>query len=177
MKRFMMTALLGVIFAFSAYGAGNNVLVIYFSRTGTTKAVAEQIQKEVDGDIFEIEIVNPYPEEYRATTDQAKKELADRYLPPLKSKAENLDEYDTIFLGYPIWWGTMPMPVFTFLNENDLSSKKIIPFATHQGSGLGRSVSDLAEAVPNGDVEREGKAIRGSISQSEIKEWVKKVLN
>ena len=177
MRKFLMTALLGTIFAFSAYGAENNVLVVYFSRTGTTKTVAEQIQKEVDGDIFEIEIVNSYPEEYRATTDQAKKELAEGYLPPLKRKAENLDEYDTIFLGYPIWWGTMPMPVYTFLNENNLSGKKIIPFATHQGSGLGRSISDLAKAVPNGNVESEGKAIRGSISQSEIKEWIKKVFN
>ena len=176
MRKLLMTVLLGIIFTFSAYGAENNILVVYFSRTGTTKAVAEQIQKEVNGDIFEIEIVNPYPEEYKATTDQAKKELADGYLPSLKSKAENLDEYDTIFLGYPIWWGTMPMPVFSFLNENNLGGKKIIPFATHQGSGLGRSISDLAKAVPNGNVEREGKAVRGSISESEIKEWLGKVL-
>ncbi|BBA51396.1 flavodoxin [Fusobacterium varium] len=176
MRKYLIMLLLGIISVFSTYGAENNILVIYFSRTGTTKKVAEQIQKEINGDIFEIEIVNLYPEEYRATTDQAKKELAEGYLPPLKSKAENLDEYDTIFLGYPIWWGTMPMPVFSFLNENNLSGKKIIPFATHQGSGLGRSISDLTKAVPDGNVEKEGKAVRGSISESEIKEWLEKVL-
>lgn len=176
MKRILAVMLLGMISLFSAYGA-ENVLIVYFSRTGTTEAVARQIQQETSGEMFKIEVVNPYPEEYRATTDQAKRELEQEYLPPLKEKVENLNKYDTVFLGYPIWWGTMPMPVFSFLNENNLSGKKIIPFATHQGSGLGRSVSDLIKAVPEGNVEREGIAVRGSASQREVSNWVKRVLN
>lgn len=176
MKKLLTTIFLGIICSFSLYGA-EDILVVYFSRTGTTETVAKQIQQETGGNIFKIEIVNPYPEEYRATTEQARRELEQGYLPPLKRKIENLDEYDTIFLGYPIWWGTLPMPVFTFLSENDLSGKKIIPFATHQGSGLGRSVLDLIEEVPNADVERKGIAVRGSISQQEISNWINEVLN
>lgn len=176
MKRILLVILLGMTFVFSAYGA-DNILIVYFSRTGTTETVAKQIQQETAGDIFKIEIVNPYPEEYRATTNQAKRELDQGYLPPLKGKVENLDKYDTVFLGYPIWWGTMPMPVFTFLNENNLSGKKVIPFATHQGSRLGRSVSDLIKTVPDANVERDGIAVRGSASQSEISSWIKSVLD
>ena len=181
MKRFLMKILLGTIFAFPMYASennngNNNVLIVYFSRTGTTEAVAKQIQQETNGDIFKIETVNPYPEEYRATTNQARRELNEGYLPPLKEKMQNLDNYDTIFLGYPNWWGTMPMAVFSFLKENDLNGKNIIPFVTHQGSRFGSSISDLTRAVPNGNVERNGLAIRGETSQREVSQWVKGVL-
>ena len=178
MKKFLITILFGLFFSFSIYGAENkNILIAYFSKTGTTETVAKQIQNETGGDLFKIEIVNPYPDEYRATTEQVKKELEENFYPALKEKVQNLEKYDTVFLGYPIWWGTMPMAVFTFLNENDLSSKKIIPFATHQGSGLGRSVEDLIKAVPDGKIEKNGIAVRGRTSQKNINDWIKEVLN
>lgn len=178
MKKFLMTILFGLFFSFSIYGAENkNILIAYFSKTGTTETVAKQIQNETGGDLFKIEVVNPYPDEYRATTEQAKKELEENFYPTLKEKVQNLENYDTIFLGYPIWWGTMPMPVFTFLNENKLGGKKIIPFATHQGSGLGRSIEDLIKVVPNGNIEKNGLAVRGGILQRNINNWLKEVLN
>ncbi len=177
MKKTLITILFSTIFSFSSYGAErSNILIAYFSKTGTTETAAKQIQKETGGDLFRIEVLNPYPDEYRATTEQARKELEENFYPLLKGKIENLDEYNTIFLGYPIWWGTMPMAVFSFLNENNLSNKKVIPFATHQGSGLGRSVEDLIKAIPYGKIEKNGIAIRGRTSQKNINEWIKDVL-
>lgn len=178
MKKFLITILFGILFSFSLYGAeSKNILIAYFSKTGTTETVAKQIQTETGGDLFKIEVINPYPDEYRATTEQAKKELEENFYPALKEKVQNLEKYDIVFLGYPIWWGTMPMPIFTFLSENDLSNKKIIPFATHQGSGLGRSVEDLMKAVPSGKIGKNGIAVRSRTSQKNINEWVKEVLN
>lgn len=178
MKKRLKTILIGIFFSFSIYGAENtNILIAYFSKTGTTETVAKQIQNETGGDLFQIEVVNPYPDGYRATTEQAKKELEENFYPALKEKVQNLEDYDTIFLGYPIWYGTMPMAVFNFLNENDLSGKKIIPFATHQGSGFGRSMEDLTKAVPNGNIEENGIAVKGRISQENIKNWLREVLN
>lgn len=175
MKRILAVILLGITVTFTTFGA-DNILIVYFSRTGTTENLAKQIQQETLGDIFKIEVVNPYPEEYRATTDQAKRELNEGYLPPVKEKVENLEKYDTIFLGYPIWWGTMPMPVFTFLKENNFDGKKVIPFVTHRGSRLGRSVLDLTKELPNSSVEKNGIAVRGNVSQREIARWVKEIL-
>ena len=178
MKKTIIVTLFSLFFSFSVFAAENkNILIAYFSKTGTTEAIAKQIQTGTGGDLFKIDVVNPYPNEYRATTEQAKKELEEGIYPSLKGKVQNLNKYDTIFLGYPIWWGTMPMPVFTFLNENNLNGKKIIPFTTHQGSGLGRSVEDLIKVVPDGEIEKNGIAVRGRTSQKNINEWIKEVLD
>lgn len=133
--------------------------------------------EKVGGDIFEIVTVNPYPTDYDSVVDQTKQEQEDNYRPQLKTKVENMDSYDVVFIGYPNWWGTMPMPVFTFLEEYDFSGKTIIPFCTHEGSGLGRSVEDITELCPQSTI-LDGLAIRGSsvkTAQDDVSEWLREI--
>ena len=108
-------------------------------------------------------------------TEVAMQELQSRERPALTGQVENMEQYDTIILGYPNWWGTMPMCVFTFLEAYDLTGKKILPFCTHEGSGLGHSVDDIRKVCPGTEV-KDGLAIRGSAAASsdrQIKEWLK----
>lgn len=137
----------------------SNILIIYYSRTGNTGEMAGLIKTRLNCDMIELQTVDPYPEEYRATTEQAKRELERGYRPPLQNKITNLDEYDVILIGSPCWWGTVAMPIFTFLNEYDLSGKTIYIFMTHGGSGLGRSVEDVKRLCPEATV-KDGLAIR-----------------
>lgn len=169
--------------------AGSKVLIAYYSRrgnnycngeivnlkVGNTEVVAGKIQKLTGGDIFYIETVRPYPEDYHETTQIAKQEQNKNARPPIKGKVENMHDYDIIYLGYPNWWGTMPMAVMTFLESYDFTGKTIIPFCTHEGSALGHSVQDIKTACPN-SVVKNGLAIRGSNvnnSDSQITEWIK----
>ncbi|MGL5512516.1 MAG: flavodoxin, partial [Sporomusa sp.] len=154
----------------------SKVFIAYFSRSGNTREIANQIHRNVGGDIFEIVTVNPYPSDYNATTRQAKQELETGYKPELQTKINNMQEYAVIYLGYPNWWGTIPMPVVTFLSQYDLAGKTIIPFSTHQGSGLGRSVDDIKKYSPGSTI-LEGLAIRGSdarSAQNDVNEWLHK---
>lgn len=151
------------------------VLVAYFSWSGNTRTVAEQLHSIVGGDIFEIKTVQAYPTGYDATVDQARKEQDSQARPALTAKVEGMESYDLIFLGYPNWWATMPMALFTFLEQYDLSGKTIIPFCTHEGSGLGRSAGDLSKLAPNSTIGN-GLAIRGSrvgSARPELMTWVK----
>lgn len=153
------------------------ILIAYYSRTGNTRNVAQEIQKNVGGDLFEIKTTNTYPEEYQATTEQAKTEKNNNFRPQLAAKVPNIDSYDVIFVGYPIWWGTMPMGVFSFLEQHNLAGKTVIPFCTHGGSGLSDSVSDIKKTLPQANV-LSGLAIRGSDagkSQTEIANWLKSI--
>lgn len=152
----------------------DNILIVYFSRTGNTKSVAETIKNSVGGDIFEIVTVEPYPEDYDEVVEQAKKEQSEGYKPELASVVEDMDKYDTIFVGYPIWWSQLPPPVTTFLTEYDFSDKTIVPFCTHQGSGLGRSESEIKELCPNAIV-LDGLAVNGGNSdnsQNAVEDWL-----
>lgn len=124
-------------------------LVVYFSRSGHTARIAREIHNRVGGDIVEIETVEAYPEDYQALTEVAKAEQQRKARPALKTKIPNIDDYGVIFLGYPNWWSSMPMPVFTFIEENRLDGKTIAPFTTHGGGGLGHSVNDLKKELPH----------------------------
>jgi len=149
-------------------------MIAYFSRpgnnyvngtivnlpVGNTEVVATMIREITGGDLFHIEAMNAYPGDYTETTEVAKEELRTSARPKLTRQLENFASYDAIFLGYPNWWGTMPMPVFTFLEEYALSGKTIVPFCTHEGSGLGRSVADIKKTCPEATV-LAGLAIRG----------------
>lgn len=151
-----------------------STLTAYFSHSGNTRVVANRIHETAGGGIFEIIPVNPYPTDYNAVVKQARKELDQNYMPPLKIKARDINSYDLVFIGYPNWWGTIPRPVAAFLSEYDLSGKTIAPFCTHEGSGLGRSVSDIEKLCPRSTV-LNGLAIRGSIakkSQENINNWL-----
>lgn len=96
---------------------------------GNTEVIAKMIQEITGGDMFHIDSITPYPEDYTETTEVAKKELRDKARPGLTDEVYNMEDYDVVFLGYPNWWGTFPMPVFTFLESYDFSEKEIIPFA------------------------------------------------
>ncbi|TVM32120.1 flavodoxin [Oceanidesulfovibrio marinus] len=153
---------------------GKNVLVVYFSRTGNTHVMAGYIREMVGGDIVRIHTVDPYPEEYPATASQAKKELESGYKPPLTTKIENMASYDVVFLGSPRWWGTIATPVISFLSEYPLPGKTVVPFMTHGGSGLGRTMADVGSLCPDATIEQ-GLAIRGDAirsSREEVFDWL-----
>jgi len=157
-------------------------LIVYYSRAGNnyvsgkivnlpvgnTKVVADLIREMTGGDVFQIDTIKSYPKDHTATTNVAKKELNDDARPELSGHMENIDSYNVIFLGYPDWWGTMPMPVFTFLEEYDFSGKTIVPFCRHEGSGMGRSESDIAKLCPEATLLK-GFAIHGSRASAATK--------
>lgn len=142
------------------------VLVTYFSHSGNTKVVAEKINSILNGDLFEIKTEDTYPVKYNLVVDQAKKEFVAQHRPKLINHIENFNEYDVIVIGYPMWWYTCPMAIFTFLESYDFSGKVILPFCTHEGSALSSSIEDIKKIVPTAIV-KEGLAIRGSkVSES-----------
>jgi flavodoxin len=151
--------------------------VAYFSRTGNTREIASQIHRSVSGDLFEIQAAEPYPGDYEAVKKRAKQEQVSGCKPALKTKIENIKSYDRVFIGYPIWWGTIPAPVKTFLSQYDFSGKTIAPFCTHAGSSLGRSAMDIAELCPKSTV-LDGMAVWGKnakTAQNEVSEWLRKI--
>jgi flavodoxin len=153
------------------------ILVAYFSHSGNTREIANQIHKSVGGDIFEIQSVKKYPDDYDAVVEQAKQELDSGFKPELKTKVKNIKSYDLVFIGYPVWWGTFPAPVKTFLSEYDFSGKTIAPFCTHEGSSLGRSVTDISKLCPKSAL-LNGAAIRGSVvktAQNKVSEWLREI--
>lgn len=153
------------------------ILIVYYSRSGNTELMAQNIHKMVGGDIVKLETVQPYPEQYRATTKQAKEELATNFYPPLKNTVNDVRAYDLIFVGSPSWWGTFASPVRGFLAQNDFSGKKLVPFITHGGSAMGNSIEDLKSLCP-GAIVLEGLAVHGSDvsdAQTEITAWLKRI--
>lgn len=132
--------------------AAKKPLVVYFSHSGHTRKIAQDIHKKVGGDLIEIETENAYPDDYQTLVDLAKKEQRENARPKIKTRIPNLNEYGIVFLGYPNWWSGMPMPVYTFIEENKLDGKTIAPFSTHGGGGLGHSVNDLKKEVPHSKI-------------------------
>jgi len=175
-----LTLALAVVFSgFSPLYAQNTpsqkkLLVVYFSKTGNTKKLAMAIQKQTGADMVEIVPVVLYPDDYDQTVDIARKEQDDNARPAVKTKVDTMASYNVVFLGYPSWWGTMPMAVFTFLEAHNLSGKTIIPFTTHEGSGFGRSISDLRRLCPKSTI-LDGLAIRGrdaDTAETEVPIWL-----
>jgi flavodoxin len=157
--------------------SSKKILIAYFSHSGNTREVARQIQSCVGGDLFEIVSVEPYPRNYNAVVEQARKELEADHRPQLKARLKDAASYETVFIGFPNWWNTFPTPVGTFLRETDLSGKTIAPFCTHEGSGLGRSVSDVTKLCAHSKV-LPGLALRGSSVKragDEISKWIGKL--
>lgn len=153
-------------------------LVVYYSHSGNTKAIAETIQSKTDADLFQIEVETPYPADYNTLTSQAKEELAKGYLPPIKGKVENLADYDLVFIGSPNWWSTIAPPVMTFLANHDLKGKTVIPFITHGGGGVAACVTDLRKQAP-GAVFGEAFVVHGNRakeSEENITSWLKMIL-
>ena len=170
--------------------ADKKILVVYFSRTGeeysigkitkgNTAIVADYIAQKIGADTFEIKAATPYPDEYEACTELAKQELESNARPAIEKNIDNFAQYDTIFIGYPIWWGAVPRVLLTFLEANDFSGKTIIPFCTHGGSGLAGTEREIADACPNSKV-LSGLAIVGKTAQNDfpaaqkdVDDWLK----
>ena len=128
---------------------GGNILIAYFSWSGNTENAAQIIQEQTGADIIELNPAEPYSSNYSEVLDQAQKDMNADARPELANHVENMEQYDTILLGYPNWWATIPMPVATFLEEYDFSGKTIIPFCSHGGGGFGQSITDISKLAPN----------------------------
>jgi flavodoxin len=149
-------------------------MIAYFSWGGNTEVIARKVQEITRGDMFRIVAVKPYPDGYHETTEVAKNELRSNARPELTDEVRDIEAYDVFFLGYPNWWGTIPMAVCTFLESYDLSGKKIIPFCTHGGGGIGQSVEDIRKLCPESNVEG-AKAFYGSTGNEttpEVERWL-----
>lgn len=156
----------------------DKILVIYFSETGNTQKLAKLISDKVGGDFVRIETEKVYPEDYDELVDDAKKEKDNNDRPKLKELNINLDDYDTIFVGYPIWWYQMPMAMYTLFDNYDFADKTIIPFNTHEGSGSSGTYEDIQKLEPKAKV-LEGLPIRGgdmvSDQSSKVDSWLNKL--
>lgn len=167
------------------------ILVVSFSRAGenysvgniekgNTQIVAEMIASEIGGDMFSIEPVAVYPEDYDECTEVAKREANAKSRPSICGDVD-VESYDVIFVGYPIWWEDMPMPVYTFIESHSWKDKIVVPFCTHEGSGLSGTERKLKDAC-EGAVVLHGLGIRGKIAQtdqtkakSEVRTWIEKI--
>ena len=159
----------------------SKVLVVYFSQGGNTQKLAKLISDRVGGDFVRIETVQTYPSpetNYNELADMAKKERDDDARPELKDMDINLDDYDTIFIGYPIWWYQMPMAMYTFFDTYNFDGKTIVPFNTHEGSGNGGTYETIKELEPKAKV-LEGLPIRGgdmaNDQSSKVDNWLKEL--
>lgn len=190
--------------AFTTHAQGNTsqttdmknskkVLVVFFSRTGenyavgniekgNTHIIAEMIAKESGGKLFRIETVKPYPDEYKACVEVTKAEKESNARPEVKGDVK-AEDYDVIFLGYPNWWGDMPMAIYTFIEKHNWNGKTVVPFCTHEGSGLSSTERKLKDACKGATVS-EGLAIKGTTAQNSqpqalktVQTWLKKVNN
>lgn len=171
--------------------SGKKILVAYFSRAdenyqvgviekGNTKIIAEMIAEKLGADIFEIKPAKNYPANYEECTELAKTEKENNERPEIIGRVENFNQYDVIFLGYPIWWGDLPMAVYTFLEQENFSEKIIAPFCTHEGSGLSGTENFISKKT--GAKVLQGLSIKGTVAQNErdtakneVESWLKKL--
>ena len=157
--------------------SGASVLVKNNQVLGSTQYISQIIQQQTKGDLFRIETVNAYPLEHEPLIRYAEKEQQDNVHPVLKAKVENLADYDTVYIGYPIWWYKMPMVLYSFLEQHDLSGKTLIPFTTHGGSRFSGSIQEIARLQPHAQVVSNGLAIsRGDIAdddtEADVIDWL-----
>lgn len=175
----------------TAGSASAKSLVVYFSRTGenysvgnisegNTSIIAKMIASTTGSDTFEIVPSKEYPKTYKECTDVAKEEQKKNARPAYKGDVDTSD-YDTIYIGYPIWWGDMPMVVYTFLEKHDLNGKTIIPFCTHEGSGVSGTDGKIRRLYKNATV-KQALSVRGATAQNErneaqkaVEEWLGKI--
>lgn len=147
-----------------------NVLTVYYSYSGNTKEVAEAIREKAGGDIFEIKINHKYPEKYKPMTEQAKAEIEQGFRPELVSKAD-ISKYDIIFIGSPNWWGTIAPAVSSFLENDGLKGKTIIPFITHGGGGEQRTITDFTAQCKECNVIKDGWVGSGNRTRG-VDDWI-----
>ena len=187
----MKKLIVGGLIMATAMAVSAKDIVIYFSHTGenysvgvikegNTAKVAKEIAAQTGADIWEIKEAEPYPVKYNDCIKRAQKELQAKARPAIKGEIPNLAGYDTIYIGYPNWWGDAPMVVYSLLDKAAIDGKTILPFCTHEGSGLGSTARNLARAYPKAKVEQKGLAMRGATAQRDadavkkaVSEWLK----
>jgi flavodoxin len=145
----------------------DSVLIVYLTRTENTAVVAEIIHEEVGGEMVELKLETPYPEDYDKIVAQVDSENERGYLPPLETEIENIGEYSTVFIGFPTWDMQLPPPMKSFLNEYNLSGKTVIPFNTNGGYGLGSSIQQVANLCPDSNI-LEAFSIKGGLERDGI---------
>jgi flavodoxin len=150
------------------------IFVAYFSWSGNTRALAEQIRGKTGSGLFEIKTVTAYSSNYNTVLDQARNEKRNNARPALAAHVE-MAQYDTVYIGFPNWWGDMPMAVYTFIEEYDFSGKKIILFCTHGGSGFSGTIKTLRNKLNKSNLP-EGFAVNGRASQSDVNAWIDTVI-
>ena len=152
-------------------------LVAFFSASGVTKGVAEKIAKAADADIFEIEPVEKYTDadldwtNPKSRTTIEMKDKKDSFRPPIANEVENINQYDTLIIGFPIWWYTAPTIINTFLESYDLDGKKIVLFATSGSSGMGNTMSELESSAKGAEFVAE-KRFDSTVSQEDVNSWI-----
>lgn len=179
-------ALLCILFSMSvthAQQSGNNsepnsrprILIAYFSLTGNTRLIAHDIQEMVGGDLFAIKAVRQYGPDFDTAVEQAREELRTAARPELQAKVANMQDYDTVFVGFPNWVGTMPMAMFTFLEQHDFSGKTIVPFCTHGTSGISNTISDLKGLNLHANVREHIAIYRNDVrdAQETVRGWLR----
>lgn len=146
----------------------NSTVVIDGEVLGNTQYVAYVIQENTGADIFRIEPETPYPTDHDTLVDLAAEEQDNNARPVIKDSIEDLEQYDTIFIGYPNWWGDMPMILYSFFDQYDFSGKTIVPFNTHGGSGFSNTISTIAELEPSAEVNEDGFTVsRNNVQEAE----------
>ena len=156
--------------------AAGRILIAYFSWGGNTRGIAEEIQKQTEADIFEITPEEPYSTDYNTVLMEAQEDQHNNARPELTGHVEDMDSYDTILLGYPNWWASIPMPIASFLEEYDFSDKRIIPFCSHGGGRFGQSLTAIAKLAPRA-VMGEGLSVHysgGAELADDISEWLER---
>ncbi|MBR3124906.1 MAG: hypothetical protein IKF42_05700, partial [Mogibacterium sp.] len=154
--------------------AGSKVLIAYFSWSGNTRGIAEEIQRQTGADIFEIAPVKAYSTDYNTVLMEAQEDQHNQARPELTGHVDNIDDYDTILLGYPNWWASIPMPIASFLEEYDFAGKRIVPFCSHGGGRFGQSITAIAKLAPDADL-GEGLSVHysgGSEMPDDVSAWL-----
>ena len=161
-----------------AHAVPEHTLVAYFSWSGNTRGIARLIHQKTGGDLVEIEPVTPYSTDYNTCLDQAKSDQEQAARPELKTHIADMGRYDVIFLGYPNWWASIPMPIASFLEQYDFSNKIIMPFVSHGGGRLGQSLTAIAKLCPSAKL-MEALSVQysgGSTLPDDIDNWLKQVM-
>ncbi|MCC7436197.1 MAG: hypothetical protein IT363_16095 [Methanoregulaceae archaeon] len=170
--------------------SAKKILIVYLSRTNNTKVIAELIKKKVGGTMVALELEKPYPSDYRATVQQVVRENESGFLPPLKTKIDRIDQYDTVFVGFPTWGMKLPPPMKSFLSQYDLKGKTVIPFNTNDGYGIGSSFDTVRQLcqqstvlegfTTSGGTERGSQlpninGARSDEAEREVETWLRKI--
>lgn len=187
MKKLVLVLILTIACAAVAHARQDNnagaaaspprILIAYFSMSGNTRLVARDIQRMTGGDLFEIRTVREYGPDFDSAVEQAREELRNNARPELQAKVANMQDYDVVFTGFPNWVGTMPMAVFSFLEQHDFTGKTLVPFCTHGTSGISNTISDLKRLDLHAEIREHIDFYRNDVKNAEepVRNWLREL--